>query len=102
MQELESNELLITLGSGGFIAYSKQSDGFMNRQHYPAMTVSPVDVAGAGDSLFAAMSACITSGATLMEASAIGACMASLAVREVGNQPISCNKIKNYLSRICK
>ena len=102
MQELESNELLITLGSEGFIAYSKQSDGFMNRQHYPAMTVSPVDVAGAGDSLFAAMSACITSGATLMEASAIGACMASLAVREVGNQPISCNKIKNYLSRICK
>ena len=31
MQELDSNELLITLGAEGFIAYSKQADGFMNR-----------------------------------------------------------------------
>jgi len=101
MQEIDSNELLITLGAEGFIAYSKQSDGFMNRQHYPAMTVNPVDVAGAGDSMFAAISACISSGANLMEASAIGACMASLAVREVGNQPISATKLKDYLARIC-
>lgn len=101
MDELESNELLITLGSEGFIAYSKQSDGFLNRQHYPAMTVNPVDVAGAGDSLFASMSVCIAAGASLMEASAIGACMASLAVREIGNQPISRAKLKNYITRIC-
>ena len=101
MNELESNDLLITLGSEGFIAYSKQSDGFLSRQHYPAMTVNPVDVAGAGDSLFAAMSVCIASGATLMEASAIGTCMASLAVREIGNQPISRDKLKKYLTRIC-
>lgn len=101
MQELDSNELLITLGSEGFISYSKQKDGFVNRQHYPAMTVNPVDVAGAGDSMFAAMSASISSGASLMEASAIGACMASLSVREVGNQPISGNKLNNYLARIC-
>jgi rfaE bifunctional protein kinase chain/domain len=101
IEELGSKELLITLGSEGFIAYSKQNDGFINRQHYPAMTANPVDVAGAGDSLFAAVSTCITSGANIMEASAIGACMASLAVREVGNQPITANKLKNYLARIC-
>jgi len=102
MEELDSNELLITLGAEGFIAYSKQEDGFMNRQYYPAMTANPVDVTGAGDSMFAAMSACVSSGASVMEASAIGACMASLAVREVGNQPISREKLKRYLARICK
>ena len=101
MQELDSNELLITLGAEGFIAYSKQKDGFMNRQYYPAMTANPVDVTGAGDSMFAAMSACVTAGASLMEASAIGACMASLAVCEIGNQPISGTKLKKYLAHIC-
>ena len=101
MQELDSNELLITLGAEGFIAYSKQKDGFMNRQYYPAMTANPVDVTGAGDSMFAAMSECVTAGSSLMEASAIGACMASLAVREIGNQPISGKKLKKYLAHIC-
>ncbi len=101
MDKLHANDVLVKLGSEGFIAYSKQSDGFVVRQHYPALSVNPVDVTGAGDSLLAVMSACISSGSDLMEASAIGACMAALAVREVGNLPISGKQLKNYMSRIC-
>ncbi len=101
LDELSANDVLVKLGSDGFIAYSKQADGFVVRQHYPALSVNPVDVTGAGDSLLAAMSASLSSGSSLMEASAIGACMAALAVREVGNLPISGEQLKNYMSRVC-
>lgn len=100
MDKLLANHVLVKLGSEGFIAYTRQDDGFVARQHYPALSVNPVDVTGAGDSMMAAMATCIASGSSLMEASAIGACMASLAVREVGNHPISGERLKEYVGRV--
>lgn len=100
MDNLHANDAIVKLGAEGFIAYSRQKDGFILRQHYPALSVNPVDVAGAGDSLMAAMAASISTGGNMMEASAIGACMAALSVREVGNQPISGKQLKDYISRI--
>ena len=58
------------------------------------------DVAGAGDSLLAALSVGLCSGTTLMHSSAIGARMASLAVQQIGNIPISYKELKNYLNEI--
>jgi len=98
LNEAKSKNLLITLGADGFIAYSNESP--LERQDFPALTVNPVDVAGAGDSLLASVSVALTSGANLIEASAIGACMASLAVKEVGNTPIGTNKLNGYLEII--
>jgi len=100
MDELSTKEVLVKLGSEGFIAYSKQSDNFILRQHFPALTINPVDVTGAGDSMMAAMAGCISSGGDLMEASAIGACMASLAVREIGNTPINKNQLSQYMKYV--
>ena len=88
------------LGGEGFIAYESKADGFINRQHFPALSINPVDVAGAGDSLLAALSVGLCSGATLMQSSAIGAGMASLAVQQIGNIPISYKELKTYLSKI--
>jgi len=47
--------------------------------------------------LFAAMSVSLSSGASLIESSAIGVCMASLAVQEVGNIPITKGRLDNYI-----
>jgi sugar/nucleoside kinase (ribokinase family) len=91
--------MLIKLGSDGFIAYGNTKSS-LERQNFPALTVNPVDVTGAGDSLFAVMSVAISSGANLMEASIIGACMASLTVREVGNTPIEVNKLSSYIDTV--
>ncbi len=55
---------------------------------------------GAGDSLFAAMSVSLSSGASLIEASVIGTCMASLAVKKVGNVPIKNDKLFEYVTEI--
>ncbi len=98
LENTKSKNMLMKLGSDGFIAYS--SDRFMQRQNFPALTINPVDVTGAGDSLFAAMSVSLSSGASLIEASVIGTCMASLAVTKVGNIPISKSILDNYMMDI--
>jgi len=93
-----SKNILIKLGSDGFIAYGNVKP--KERQNFPALTINPVDVTGAGDSLFAAMSVALSSGASLMEASVIGVCMASLSVKKVGNISISKEKLDNYMSSL--
>ena len=98
LESTDSSNMLIKLGSNGFISYSNKDT--IDRQNFPALTVNPADVAGAGDSLFAAMSVSLASGASFMEASAIGACMASLAVQQIGNIPISNKQLKKYLNQI--
>ena len=100
MKETKSHNLVMKLGGEGFIAYQTELDGFVNRQHFPALCINPVDVAGAGDSLLAALSVGLCSGATLMQSSAIGTGMASLSVQQVGNIPVSYQKLKTYLKKI--
>jgi rfaE bifunctional protein kinase chain/domain len=98
LKDTKSKNMLMKLGSDGFIAYS--GDKFMQRQNFPALTINPVDVTGAGDSLFAVMSVSMTSGSSLVESSVIGACMASLAVKKVGNTPITKDRLSEYISKI--
>ena len=97
LKETNSENMLIKLGSDGFIAYSSS---LSCRQDFPALSVNPVDVTGAGDSLFAAMSVSLSSGASLIEASIIGTFMASLAVQEVGNIPVVNDRLSKYISEV--
>jgi rfaE bifunctional protein kinase chain/domain len=100
MKKTNSRNLVMKLGGEGFIAYESEQDGFINRQHFPALCINPVDVAGAGDSLLAALSVGLCSGATLMQSAAIGTGMASLAVQQVGNVPVSYQQLKDYLNQL--
>ena len=98
LKDTNSKNILTKLGSDGFIAYKGGTS--IESQNFPALTINPVDATGAGDSLFAAMSISLSSGSSLMEASAIGACMASLAVKQVGNNPISKEKLSIFIEEI--
>ena len=100
MRKTNSRNLVLKLGGEGFIAYETEPDGFISRQHFPALSINPVDVSGAGDSLLAALSVGLCSGSTLMQSSAIGAGMSSLAVQQLGNIPVSNQQLKNYLNKI--
>ncbi|MBI3722811.1 adenylyltransferase/cytidyltransferase family protein, partial [bacterium] len=79
LDRASAKNLVLKLGANGFISYERTSVGTMS-QHFPALSSNPLDVTGAGDSLLAAMSLALASGFTMMEASALGACMAALAV----------------------
>ena len=97
LKNTNSKNMLLKLGSDGFIAYSKN---LIDRQDFPALSVNPVDVTGAGDSLFAVMSVSLSSGANLIEASVIGTCMASLAVKDIGNTPITNDRLNQYIYEV--
>ncbi len=98
MEMSNTKNLLIKLGGEGFIAYSTEKDRLVNRQHFPALSTNPLDVAGAGDSLLACMAVSMSSGNPPMVSAALGACMASLAVQSLGNLPVRNERLQQMLN----
>lgn len=92
-----TKRLIMKLGDGGFIAYDRNKNDKVISQSFPALSVNPVDVTGAGDSLLAVMASGLSSKQSMMGTSAIGCCMASLAVGRMGNTPIKAEELKNHL-----
>ena len=90
--------MVLKLGAEGFIAYSGEGEGeLLQRQHFPALTVNPVDVAGAGDALLAAMSVGLTQGLSIMQASALECCVSAIAVQTVGNRPVQLDQVREFV-----
>ena len=94
-----TKRLIMKLGADGFIAYDN-SGSRIKTQSFPALSVNPLDVAGAGDSLLAVMAIGLSSNQTLISTSAIGCCMASIAVETMGNSPISKEKLIEKLINV--
>ena len=88
------------MGAGGFIVFNKEQNGFIKRQHFPALTINPLDVTGAGDSMLAVIATSLCAGNSMMVSAALGACMASLTVQTLGNLPISRESLKNQLKNL--
>ena len=82
------------------IAYEKKSPDKIKRQSFPALSVNPVDLTGAGDALIAAVATSLCSGNDFMSSSAIGSCMAALAVENMGNKNIDQLSLRNYLTNL--
>jgi rfaE bifunctional protein kinase chain/domain len=100
LDETKTANLIVKLGGEGFIAYGqKGNSGSLRRQYFPALTANPVDVAGAGDSLLAAVSIALTHGMNLMEASALGCCVSALTVQTVGNLPVHIDNVKQLVAK---
>ena len=87
------------LGAEGFIAYDNSAPK-IRTQSFPALSVNPVDVTGAGDSLLAVMAIGLSSNQNLISTSAIGCCMASISVETMGNSPISKDKLIEKLINV--
>lgn len=97
LQITRSERLVMKLGAEGFIAYDRVSNGQLSSQPFPALSVNPLDVAGAGDSLLALFATGLASGQAMMPTAALACCMAALAVETMGNTPISANALRSSL-----
>ena len=95
-----SERLVMKLGPEGFIAYDRDSDGLVSNQAFPALSVNPLDVAGAGDSLLAVFSTGLASGQAMMPTAALACCMAALAVETMGNTPINAISLQSSLEEV--
>ncbi len=100
LQITRSERLVMKLGSEGFIAYDREANGQVRSQAFPALSVNPLDVAGAGDSLLALFATGLASGQAMMPTAALACCMAALAVETMGNTPISAATLRNSLKEM--
>ena len=92
--------LIVKLAAEGFIAYDRGTDGQIFSQPFPALSVNPLDVAGAGDSVLAVMATGLASSQAMMPTAALACCMAALAVETMGNTPINVNTLRNSLEEV--
>ena len=81
--------VMMKLGSDGVLVHTKGPDGRTMTNQFPALNRSPIDVAGAGDSMLIAAGLTLATGASLWEATVIGSVASALQVAKLGNQPIS-------------
>jgi rfaE bifunctional protein kinase chain/domain len=100
IQSTGCQKLVMKLGSEGFIAYDRDRKGQLFNQHFPALSVNPLDVTGAGDSLLAVMAVGLSAGHSIMTTAAIGCCMAALAVETLGNIPIGVDRLQQQIQSL--
>ena len=92
--------LLVKLAGDGFIAYDKSEGDGRPSQPFPALSVNPVDVAGAGDSVLAVMATGLSVNESMMKTAALACCMAAIAVETMGNTPISKQRLSDYVNEV--
>ena len=101
IENTKTKNLIMKLGSEGFIAYEISNKKRISHV-FPALSVNPLDVTGAGDSLLAVMAAGLSSNQSMVCASALGCCMSSIAVETMGNSPISKEKLISKIINVFK
>ena len=101
MEKTKSANMILKLGGDGFIAYMDQQGeaDVVQRQHFPALTGNPIDVAGAGDALISAMAVGLTSGLSFIQAASLANCVSAIAVQTIGNRPISLDQVRRFYSQ---
>ena len=101
IRKTNNNNVVITLGSQGILAYShKDNSQNVESEYFCALEENPIDVAGAGDSVISGYALGLCHGLSLMEASAFASCLAGISVSRIGNIPITTDEIHNFIQEI--
>lgn len=86
----QAENVILKLGGEGLLVHSLKTAGSeVITDQLPALNRAPKDVAGAGDSLLAAASLALASGASVWLASYLGALAAACQVGRIGNTPLT-------------
>ena len=98
--DTNSKALMLTLGAEGLIVYDNNNPKRTIRQAFPSLSVNPIDLSGAGDSLISIVATSICSGSSIMHSAALGTCMSSIAVQNMGNKSIKAHQVKEKLLEV--
>ena len=88
-EKSKASVILMTLGDDGLLIRGATGASSATTDRLPALNCSPVDVAGAGDSLMVVASMALACGARFYEAALLGNVAAALQVAATGNRPLS-------------
>jgi bifunctional ADP-heptose synthase (sugar kinase/adenylyltransferase) len=104
LRETEAKQAIITLGKQGLVTFmppARVGDGEMGRlssEYLPAFSNRVVDSLGCGDALLATASLALACGGSLQAAAYLGSVAAAIEIQQVGNQPITVEKLADALS----
>lgn len=93
----DAKSVMVKLGQDGVLVHTDSGDGRVTTDQLPALNTSPVDVAGAGDSMLITAGMALASGASPWAASALGAVAAALQVGRLGNTPLCQPELEKFL-----
>ncbi|MCX5689158.1 MAG: PfkB family carbohydrate kinase, partial [Planctomycetota bacterium] len=110
MEDLGVGNTIVTLGADGLIGFSPlpglRAPGSESEwttrlasEHIPALAPAAVDALGCGDSLLAATTLALSSGASLPAAAYLGAVAAAVQVQRLGNTPVGASDVRAQLAR---
>jgi sugar/nucleoside kinase (ribokinase family) len=100
LNETKSKKAIITLGKEGLVTFDRNPralDDRLRSEYLPALSTHAVDPLGCGDALLATASLTLAAGGSLQAASFLGSIAAALEVQELGNQPLSADRLLSYL-----
>ena len=98
IEQLNSNQVLLTRGENGMALFEKTSDG-INLEKVSAYNKKEVfDVTGAGDTVVAAFTLALCAGFSAKDAMCIGNLAASIVIRYFGCHTITVQDLKNELN----
>jgi sugar/nucleoside kinase (ribokinase family) len=100
MDVTQVESLIMKLGSKGFIAYQGMDEKTRKSQSFPALSINPIDVSGAGDSLLAVMAIGMSNKQDFFTTAALASCVSCLAVENLGNKPISRDSLIDFIQNI--
>ncbi|MDP9175202.1 MAG: PfkB family carbohydrate kinase [Planctomycetota bacterium] len=105
LQATQARQAIITLGKQGLVTFSPpkpiegQLMGRLASEYLPALSNRVVDPLGCGDALLATASLTLAAGGSLHAAAYLGSVAAALAISQLGNQPISAEKLAVAIHR---
>lgn len=96
----QAQNIMLKLGAEGVILHMAGGKNAPQTDRIPALHPSPVDVAGAGDSMLITSGLALASGANAWQAAALGSIAAAIQVSRLGNRPLSKKELLGTLKRI--
>ena len=94
-----AKQVFLSLGDEGVLILSGGEDARnWQADQLPALNLSAVDPAGAGDSMLVSSALAHTTGASIWEAALIGSITAGIQVGRVGNEPITADELVREMS----
>ena len=100
ISKTKSQNLIMKLGADGFVVYEKEENDNFKIQSFPALSVNPIDVSGAGDTLLSIMATGLSSNSSVMAVAALACCGASISVNKMGNNPVNIDSVLDEAIKI--
>ena len=93
---------IITLGKQGLVTFERDERSAADRlrsEYVPALCPQGIDPLGCGDALLATATLALCAGGSLQAAALLGSIAAALEVRDIGNVPVSAERIRRHLGK---